>query len=284
MSAINPAVSYQDLNLNLKDLEDTLQNRPHLVDRDYACFIEILANDLQELQKTNFDNSKIHALTARLEQTADRIYAVVFKDNHSRPKIGPVQQISDVATQMSQGLTKSGLEELNPLFMLRRIAGDGHCLFRACAVGLLDYLSTLQSAQKHDYIVSLQKHSPDCIEEIKNLLLLPKEEAYQQSEVLVAYLRKLACSQMQKSDNEVLKANILSEEYLKNMASMQKGEHGGEPELVALGQALELDLRVVDAIVIGKAQQTAASYLQAPAANTVFLLHTPMHYDILYAR
>lgn len=287
MSAINPTVSYQDLYKNLKDMEDTLQNRPHLVDRDYACFIEILTTDLDDLRKTNFDKSKIHELTARLEQTADRIYTLAFASPDSsppRPPIGPVQPISDLSNELSPGLTKSGLEKLDTHFSLRRIKGDGHCLFRACVVGLLDYIATLQNDKKEKYITYLQQNSATCIDEIKAILLMPKGEAYLQSDTLVAYLRKLACSQMQKSDNEVLKANILSEQYLKDMADMKKLEHGGEPELVALREALVLDLRVVDAVVIGKQQQTAESYLENPAANTVFLLHTPMHYDIVYPR
>lgn len=284
MSAINPTISYQDLYKNLKDMEDTLQNRPNLVDRDYACFVEILANDLHDLQKTNFDKTKIHELTARLEQTADRIYAIAFANPDSsppRPLIGPVQPIADVSSQMSLGLTKTGLEKLASHFTLKRIAGDGHCLFRACAVGLLDYINTLQDDQRQQYVANLQKSSADCIDEIKTIVLMPKEEAYLQSDILVAYLRKLACSQMQKSDNEVLKT-IISDQYLKNMADMKKLEHGGEPEIVALREALALDLRIVDAVVVGKDQQTAESYLENPAANTVYLLHTPMHYDIVY--
>ena len=123
--------------------------------------------------------------------------------------------------------------------------------------------------------------------EIQEVRKMPKEDSLntrKSSDLLVEFLRNLACASMSKSTNEVLVALLSEESYLTNMRDMKKMEHGGQPELIALQDTLGLDLRVVDAVVVGKKQATADSYLKDAQANTVYLLNTPAHYDIVYLK
>ncbi len=293
MSAINSTHLYNELAYNFDIMEKAIAEG-HAKDIDIG-FIEIFANDLQELSKITFDKSKIHGLTTRLNVAADRICEAtssVFSDvdpRSQRPLVGIKQPVSVLAKELNEGLTKTGLERLDPFFTMRRIAGEGHCLFRAVAVGVLDYLEKVPNPLKDEFLTKLREQVARfedesltaLYEDIQLVGQLPKEEAFKASDRLVAFLRQLACCYNRNSKNEVLQG-LISEDYLQEMSSMQKCQHGGEPELVALQNVLGLDLRVVDTAVIAKGEQTAKSYLEAKKEETVFLLLSPIHYDILY--
>ena len=283
MSITNINTFYSDLYKNIKDMEDTLKDRPKTVDRDYCGFIQILNNDLNELRSSNFDKTKIGELSSKLELASDRVYelaSLTFENvnaNDVRPLVGRKKHISTIAKELKEGPEKNGLDKLHPFFKMRSIAGDGHCLFRAIGVGLIDYVNT---SSKRDRTIFLSKISNI---DLRAFLQKPKKDAYKESDMLVAMLRRLAVDDMEDSTNEVLK-EITTPEYLKEMSDMSKCAHGGEPELVAISNIFGLDFRVVDSIVVAKNQKLPQEYLEGKTNKTVFLLHTPIHYDILYPR
>lgn len=296
MASINSNDLYVSLMRNFADMEKTIADgRAQDID---LGFIEIFIQDIKELEGAGFDKSKIHALSERLSSAADRICEATsflqstVKADAVRPLVGKEQRMSDLAKAMSAGDTKRGLEALDEHYTLKRVAGDGHCLFRAIAAGTLDYLNALPPPEQERFMQRLQATVDGLKDEklsglfraIQVVRGISKEESLntkKTSELLVEFLRNLACAYNKNSSNEVLQG-LISEKYLESMCDMAKKEHGGEPELIALRNTLGLDLRVVDAIAVGKGQVEAASYKENRQPHTVFLLYTPAHYDIAY--
>ena len=155
MSAINPAINpainkkefYDQLTYNLDIMEHTIiSGRAHDIS---LGFIEIFADEIKELENAGFDKAKIHELSARLGADADRICTAIehifspVNADAVRPLVGKSQTLASLAHELTPGFTKLGLEALDKHFSLKRVAGDGHCLFRAIAAGTLDYLEKL---------------------------------------------------------------------------------------------------------------------------------------------
>ncbi len=298
MGIINTNESlYRDIDYNFKIIESTLQEGKKID----LYFIEIFANDIQELRAKGFDQGRVSNLTKRLEGIANRICDATtsLRPVEHNPLVGDMKQdLTQLARQKDPGFVKEGLNQLNPHFEMKRIYGDGHCLFRAFATGTLDYLKDLPQEKKNEFLTQLDTtvanfNDPDLSShynsKIRGMLSRGQNLNEQESNEMVAFLRLLACTYNRTNKNETFSAFLTAErtnkdEYLKNMTDMTKGVYGAEPELIALQKTLNINFRVIDTLVVGKKEAEPASYLNHAPPNTIFLLYTPLHYDVAYPK
>ena len=241
-------ITYDEIVHNFGIMEETItKGRGYAID---LGFIEIFEKAINDLQKADYDKDKLKTLKARLAANENAIKT-------SSP-VGKIVSLSDFHSKLDEGYTKTGLEMLEPHFNFRKIAGDGHCFFRAIAQGIID----LGDEEKRNLFEKVE--ADKLIRDAFN-----KETA---TYTLVRFMRELACKQMQGSQDKA---------YLQKM---RDDAYGGEAEWYALTQALDLDIRIVDAHVVAKKQQTPESYLEGSSNKTIFLLLTPDHYDLVYPK
>jgi hypothetical protein len=218
------------------------------------------------------------------------------------------------------GLSPADLEELKDCSVVP-VRGDGNCLFRAVAAHLLthDHLEALKkNTGELQRMVPEGVNLHNLVEECDNLLRQNKsvDEILCTPEVSkkwVLALRGIAtqwwCDKFSRSPSEVgvstfLQAlrmpsevrrekggvapmaqeeddGTLMAQYVSGMGSFDCGWWGGEQEIVALQEALEIPIRVVD--VQTPLAQRRASLLPSPVDPAdICLLHRPGHYDALY--
>ncbi len=110
------------------------------------------------------------------------------------------------------------------------------------------------------------------------------------SNLLVEYLRWVACDYNRKHPDDVFQSEASSqskspEEYLKDMADMKAVEWGGNPELIALSKALRIHIHVLDVRQIGKGLDFNADHMHFNRGKDklrpqITLLLRDNHYDV----
>lgn len=352
MSAINQHL-YNEINYNLGILGTTLdkindpsKRRGESIEGVDLAFIEIFLADINQLRTEGFDSDKIAKLNAKLEPLADRMVDSankVFGPNEAFvdvevPFMGKKSSFKELEKeyQNGNGYIKKGLAVLDEGYEFYRIRGDGHCLFRSVAAGVVRKLSLSDEAfcqgvlsgldalkkkyASNPYISEehfvrirtiLQKVAQDHSEDFFEKTMSERET----SEEMTEFLRRLACARNHaRLDNDVDFARALFAEasandydsvqdYLKDMADMSKKLSGGEPELQALAEALQIDLHILDAKGMGEYESRKDEYQNdalleknthdkrertiessVPSIMTVDLLYRPGHYDFVVRR
>lgn len=307
MSAINNSTHlYNEIQYNL-DIMQTSLNEGKSID---FGFIEIFASDIKELESAKFEQKQLTKLNRRLNELATRIYDKVGESilkpvlaDEVRPLVGNKENPSKLAKTHAEGEVKKGLEALSKHFLLQPIAQDGHCLFRSTATLLIEQIRKSNSADQQ----AIYAHVAAQIEALKNedkeleplyqevlqlVTLLAQEKktikealtSRDSSDLLVKFLRHLACAYNKKHGNEVFESAASlegsKETYLTQMRDMQKATWGDQPEINALSQTLGLDLRAIDLQQLGKGTLKLDSYLADAKANTVYVVLRPGHYDV----
>jgi hypothetical protein len=299
---INDPMSKEELLYNFSIVETTLKNKGS-IDPGFIDIFEDAINALPKgAQKTD--------VTKRFEHISDAIFSgLEASSKDDRPLIGSPTSLVSIAEDYTSGFVKQGLLLLDPYFMATRTKGDGHCFFRATAYGLLRFIEE-NSPEKVEHLLktvysslntigsaSLSKKFAPIAELAKSVSLKKRSaldiiNAKEDSDLLVSFLRDLACEYNRKESTETFEAytsfiDTNKEQYLSNMKNMQRAELGGQPELLALEKTLGIRFSILDTQAVGKKQQKPEDYLAAEgqgAHTTISLLYRPGHYDIAFRR
>lgn len=192
------------------------------------------------------------------------------------------------------GNTKGILIKLNDDYTLYKIRGDGHCLFRAVATGLL-FSFAIATAQTKGKIIERLKSD----ERLSRFLETPDLDVMktltneEDSNAWVRSLRNRVCGYLKMNPTDTFSAYVASEnktidQYLNEMNAMERAEMGAEPELQALADVLGLTLKVVDTVrgdhrsCIGYTKYSPS--LPLDNGMTVTLLFRTGHYDYLHRK
>ena len=195
-----------------------------------------------------------------------------------------------IAKRYSVGLTKTGLEMISKQYDYQRIAGDGHCLFRAIGQSLLNQAKKLSSEEREKLlypIVTYVSDNPSLnYEDFQQAIINGENSA---SDNMVLFLRRLSCiiNDSKKSEDvfkeEAERVSGSVEQYLQNMSDMKLRMHGGESEIDALSKAFNLTIFILDVHSIAKKEQSLDSLTtqyHSEGGSIIHLLHTPNHYDV----
>jgi len=288
--------------------------QPHDINQISLEFIEIFASQIQEIEQRN--NGKSTAATQELNDhlaaAAGRIYNCLDRKLLS-PELKPnvaqniqVPLIGDAPINPSQLILdhtaktiKAGLTKLEGHHTVLKIKGDGHCLFRGIATGLLINYESATPSERHKFIQHFENvkiQFPQITEDLDQMIrilsqsrsMLETMKTPKTSDAFVQILRRLACEY--NKTNEDLSSIIVAESrtdihtYLNEMSDMQTAKYGGHPELLALSQVLGTKIRVVDAAVQNRPGihytdfEPAKDYLPS---YSISLLLRPGHFDYL---
>lgn len=261
-------------------------------------------------------------LSQQIERAANKVlskpsttkdFSASVSADSIRPLVGKPIELAELAKEYRKGNNqiKTGLEQLGPFFSMRRIAGDGHCLFRSTLVGLIHYLK--QSPERDvtnfyhqldksveelkDVCPEIEKKYTKGLESIKAILSNKKsiEDVLNDrpsSDLLVSLLRDLVCAYNFMNGDEVFDSETVvfsgnQENYLTTMMDMSKNELGGHPEILALNSILDIELIPVNVAAVTSNTETAESYLERALQAKkipIFLLFRPGHYDIAFPK
>jgi len=221
-----------------------------------------------------------------------------------RAQYGPSNAVMQVALK--------GLHALDSDFMLEKITGDGHCLFRAIGTQFIRKLAAMQDEVFDIYLATLAQRVDDLksiplderFAEVVEICLALKEgrltaqdivytpKSY--SDKIVAFLRLLACEQNH-VHNEKYAKNIkgchdISEiQYVVEMSNMQEPVWGSSFETQALAEALQMNIHVLDVERVARVGKVDGSnYYRAAGRKTLpddmTLIFRVNHYDIAAPR
>ena len=203
---------------------------------------------------------------------------------------------------------KAGLTKLEGHHTVLKIKGDGHCLFRAVATGLLLHYESAARSERDiliQHFETLKTQFPQIAEDLNKMIhilsesqsMLATMQTLETSNAMVQVLRRLACEYnktLRGDVQDVLRSMIEAEsgsssfeEYFRDMSDMKKAKYGGEPELTALSKALGAKIRVVDVARQNQPEIRYTEYNPAEApmsslgTNGINLLFRVDHYDYL---
>jgi hypothetical protein len=312
MAELDNVAQFREISYNLDIVEKTLKTGK-AVD---IGFVEIFANDIAKLRDKKLQNQ----LSTRLTVIAAKIYDVTEGQffpsrlaDTARPLVGKAVELKQIAAEYTDGKVKTRLEKLDSSFVMKPIAGDGHCLFRAVAVGILEFLQKNNASIRESFLSrihavvekfkatnpTLEIRFQEVLEILNDLSSKTKslEEVLnnrQTSDILVSFLRELAVSYNEVEGGATFESEAIVEEgskeaYLRKMKDMRSDTPalGGEPELIALMRTLDIELINIDAASEIIDRTDPQNYLdRANKANklALFLLHRPGHYDLAFAK
>lgn len=222
-----------------------------------------------------------------------------------------VKPLKEFATRFAEGSDcKKGLEKLDRLgYMQQKIIGDGHCLFRSTATFLVKKWERLSGEGQNEYLKSIKEKverlaNPDLTEKHKLFEEALKDIASKRCSIgdviynekksnqLVAFLRRLVCEHNREKvkNDESLLASIVENTadvtaYFTNMVNMERAAYGGTPELRALAETLDMNIRVLDVCSIGQDHAVEQAHLlyakEGAAGDTeLYLIYRNLHYDL----
>jgi hypothetical protein len=312
-----------EIQYNLDIMQKTISNGQG--DAIDLGFIEIFRADIAELQQSSLAKKKINQLSSQLEESAVLLQAIWNNEFSAcelttptqpfyRPTLPPENKDSTKKTTPRSSVTSkkadyvsAGYQKLRESnsFFLRKIPGDGHCLFTSIA--FIDLYTAYKNESDPKLLTAALKYSKTRSKQARRLqkaarkvikllnkqsnqalhprdLLLNKNN----QEKIVCFLRLLSCHELRHTqhENEVLQSylaveGVTLEEYCTRMENMQEAAHGDEPELQALNQALNLELPVLDVQAIGKGEARLPADQET---GTLYLLFRPGHYDVAQSR
>lgn len=223
-------------------------------------------------------------------------------------KVKPLKEFAERFTAGSD--CRKGLERLDRLgYMQQKIIGDGHCLFRSTATFLVKKWERLSAQDRCKYVQSIKEKverlaNPDLSEKYKFFEETLKDIASERCSIgdviynekksnqLVAFLRRFVCEHNREKvkNDDSLRASILENTadvtaYFTSMVDMERAAYGGTPELRALAETLDMNIRVLDVCSIGQdhaVEQAHLLYAKEGAAGDaeLYLVYRNLHYDL----
>lgn len=327
MTTLNPVHFSKEIAYNLQIMESTLKSGI-AVDQG---FLSIFKNDIQSLSAHKIDNQVTADLNLKLQGVAAKLQVIASgsiaqADTPSAPSpmtlfssdakfedvVVPLiqgrKEFSELIKTYDSGPTKIGLEYLDAQFYYRPIKGDGHCLFRSIAAGILFEVERKGPQEKERILNQLMKE----IEPLGNKAELDAGLAsliqamdditdknrgvediignQKQSDALVKFLRFLAVehNKVHGLDVNQEEANATAgsvEAYHANMVDMSKAECGGHVEIHALANALGIKVQLLHPEALGKDNVTLEHLAFGPdSASNLWLLYRPGHYDLAFPK
>lgn len=312
MASIGGSPQFKEINYNLDIMKKSL-DEGKAVD---IGFIEIFANDIAQIGDRKLQSelsSRLMVLSAKIYDITERQLFPARSADAIRPLVGKETELKQVAAEYKNGQVKQRLEKLDATFIMRPIAGDGHCLFRAITVGILEFLQSSNAAvQKsflekiHSAVDRLKTANPSLETKYKLVLELMNQlsskkttldavlNERQTSDTFVDFLRDLAATYNEVEGGEVFESVAVDAEgskeaYLLAMRDMQSETPGlgGEPELIALMRTLDIELIEINIASVSVDTTDPQSYIDKANASgklALFLLYRPGHYDLAIAR
>lgn len=307
---INPIFdSFKEYEYNLKIFENTLKKGIPL-DEKFEGYIKIFRDQLGILANDPSVFDKLPELLNRIDQAEELLKVNIQTFTVVKtPLMGEEKPLSNLAESYVQGAVKAGIEALDPDFTYRSIRGDGHCLFRSIAAGLLIKFETTSKEEKQNYLIELEarlkKYVPtfsnDKFKFLKGILTLIENKdmnisdlmnSQDLSDELVLILREISVgyqrelikrrpdSEMKYSLEEAGEGDI--ETYFSNMTDLKKATLGGDLELFSLSRSLGININVLNTQAIGQGQDKNNIHNQFghQGRPSIHLLFRPGHYDL----
>ena len=327
----------KDIALNIEDLSSAVASKKN-VDPE---FLKILQHDIDTLHRV-YDKgqiphdshvwSELHRMNVRLQEVATTMHGLAavnhcsppaasrpvpspFGEDVSIPLVGKVEDPLTLCSDDSSPVNK-GLQILHDEgYRVRRVRGNGHCLFSSIAAHLVtderlaELRAKLPQLAEQGLLGAFDATSliETCQQKLRDGVSV---EALMQNERMyndwVTFLRTIATNWWKKQigqhgDPEVDLANAAREAmpklrqkpsnpevcalYLQSMASMSERRYGGVPEIFALGKALGVNINVIDAKKLGETASQEAMYTILPKVadlSEMWLLYRGSHFDPLY--
>lgn len=217
---------------------------------------------------------------------------------------GYEKDVCNLAIRQKNKTIRDGLLALDAQqFKYHSIPGDGHCLFRSIAAGIVLSLSQAQP----ETLIEMQTRVNEALEtfpasdDLKtyyghfctytSALFDPSNPAALEdilrseraSNRIVKFLRLLACEYIE-NDDQI--KNFLGlenpDEYLKDMKSMSKARMGGNVELDTLVEILGLDVTLLDVDGIGKGGNINQPHYKHTAKGSTTVALNLLYYDLHY--
>lgn len=204
-----------------------------------------------------------------------------------------------------EGEIKSGLDTLDADFSIKQIARDGHCFFRCVATHLLLKLKTLGAEERIDRLNAIaavvcslsSKELSTKFETFKYLYqAIPNRAPVVQvissallSNETIVFIRCLAAEYNSKNQGRdfdfMVKASGYTQAvYLSRMKDFSKAEWATDPEIDALSNALELNIKILEpkAFNTGVEEKVAVRtvFKSHEGDHDLYLLHLPGHYEL----
>ncbi len=312
MNPINSSDFRREIEYNLEIMEKTLQKNVAID----AGFFEIFQRDIEHLEAMSASNSKnrveakkiTSTLNIRLQTNAARLQQITGKAfgfvEHVVPflaanSVSPKEFIKNYSPS-EHSLAIRGLTALDSAgYNVRKIKGDGHCLFRGIAAK--DLIESARAQRKSHVLVLAQKivtapglysdklvkcarRAIEILEPItdeKSLIVLLQDQ--KSSDRLVKFLRNVAVDHQRRhidkfaSFHEGEKGSFA--DHLNSMARMSLRQMGDQPEIVALQEALQMQLPVVNLRNLGGNQEIVQEG-EAHQGSLQLLYDGQIHYDL----
>lgn len=305
--------AYDEIRYNVDIMEKTLRNplKAKDLDSEFFFIFQQALDELHSLPHSPMEIQTSRQLSVKLQELAARLYEVAgvslsLQDVHvplCRPPVRPATMIdSDTPPNIAVGL-----HLLDAIADCVRIRGDGHCLFRAVAIGLHAHykdsipafrqkLMELRQGVGKDIEPSLWDHvllSLDrCVPPL-TIFQLMGEQAF--SDAWMTLVRKLAEAGLREklrtpptpSWRETFIASLPDtfktspESYITAVGNPAQREFGGEAEIMVLSE-LFCPIRVRDAQAIGIQGNLRGHEMRDK--NALYLLLRPGHYDLALPR
>lgn len=260
----------EELHYNMQIMQETL-DRGIAVD---AGFLEIFRNGANELALSRRESRSIKSKIVNLNTYLNQV---------SRPVIEKAVSAEEFAERFSSEKIQKGIRLLG-CRSIRKIRGDGHCLFRAFASGLLEVHRNASKQQRRKLRrIFLKLSNPEIVQIVTGLLDKKKgieqvlEDSYASGR-LVELMRNLAVKEIETHSD--LYSHFIDdqsvEDYCKRMQSMKLATYGGELELAVLAKIFHTNIQVHNAT--SKNHFVSCGIKNAPK---VHLLYTDIHYDLI---
>lgn len=289
-------ISVQDVGYSLRVFEKAVAGGS--AEKLDLAFFGILNADIEQLQ----EQKGARFLARKLEEIAIRIcnaHQKIGFESHRQVVEGPFSMEAFLEKRDPEPAVRKGLELLKNRFQIRKVIGDGHCLFRGVGTAFLAHFCEM--AEQERYLERLQAlvASLQCksltekfkkIEEILQYLSADKIGLWAvshdavASDELVGFLRELAC-EYNVQHNEKFRAKVEGfydaslAHYVKEMKTTTKW--GGPLETQALAEVLQVDVRVFDVERFAlKGDDSVNTYRAKNSVGEIDLIFTKNHYDI----
>lgn len=306
-------LAHDEIRYNVEIMETTLQDpqKAKNLDSEFFFLFQQALDELRPIPHSSLEIQASQQLSIKLQQLAGRLHDIAgvcltLQDVHvplCRPPVRPDAMI-DSDTPPT---TAIGLHLLGSVADCIRIRGDGHCLFRAVAVGLhIHYKDSLPAFRQK--MIELRKgigkdidpplwdrvlSSFDRCSPPADVLQLMSDPSF--SDSWMALVRKLTEAGLWEkwrnpptsSWRETFVASLPEkftaspEDYIKVIGDPSQREFGGEAEIMVLSE-LFLPIRVCDAQSLGVHGHLEGHEMREK--NALYLLLRPGHYDLLLPR
>lgn len=251
--------------------------------------------------------NQIAELRRQREDSSSDLEDLLIKDmkfeDVQRSLMGSAVTPKVLAADHERKFMKLGLEAIEGQFKIYPIKGDGHCLFRSIAAGILLQFKQNGPGASEELFENIRKalsanqrlDMAADIAKMKSIVQnLYSEEAPASVEMImqdkdfsnemVRILRRLACVYNRENMTDTLLAEIEASgltagQYFKAMEDMDSKSMGGEPEIVALSQCFKKDIKSIDVEAIGRGDLSPDEF-EGQNASDLFVLFRGEHFDL----